>query len=99
MLSTNSDEFGEQKKKTGGMRPVFEGTFVTSSGLFSHRLVEATLGRVDLTSLLEFSASLGNFLGIHAKGLGDIAGTDGLTSFLHCVEDLIFHGVLLMCGV
>ena len=81
------------------MQPVFMGTFVTSSGLFSHRLVEATLGRVDLTSLLEFSASLGNFLGIHAKGLGDIAGTDRLASFLHCVEDLIFHGELLMCGL
>ena len=79
--------------------PVFRGLFVTGAGLFSHRLVVAALGGVDLAGLLELGTGLRDFLGIHAKGLGDIAGTNGLASFFHSVEDLIFHGELLMCGL
>ena len=79
--------------------PVFRGLFVTGAGLFSNRLVIAALGGVDLAGLLELGTGLGDFLGIHAKGLGDIAGTNGLASFFHSVEDLIFHGKLLMCGL
>ena len=69
------------------------------SGLFSYGLVVAALGRIDLAGLLQLGAGLGNFFGIHTKSLGDIAGTDGLASFFHSVEDLIFHGELLMCGL
>ena len=75
--------------------PVFRGLFVTGAGLFSHRLVVAALGGIDLASLLQFGTGLGNFLGIHTESLGDVAGTDGLASFLHRIEDLIFHGKLL----
>ena len=75
------------------------GTHRQKAVLFGNRLVVAAFGRIDLAGLLEFGTGLGNFLGIHAESLGDVAGTDGLASFFHSVEDLIFHGELLMCGL
>ena len=63
--------------------------------LLRYRLVETALGRVYLAGLLQFSNGLGYFLGVHAKDLGDITGTDRFARFLHCFEDLIFHDMLL----
>ena len=93
-----SSGYSWQQKRPAGGTGLSGMTFRNRSGsLFSHRLVVAALGRIDLTSFLQFGTGLGNFLGIHAESLGDIAGTDGLAGFLHSGEDLIFHNELL-CG-
>ena len=97
-MSTDSGLWKGQKK-TGaraGLRIYFS---LQEQGLFSHGLVVAALGGMDLACLLQFGAGLGNLFGIHTKGLGDVARTDGLASFFHSIEDLIFHGELLMCGL
>ena len=90
---------GERQKKTGGRAGLRIDFSLQEQSLFSHGLVVAALGGVDLACLLQFGAGLGNFFGIHAEGLGDVARTDGLAGFFHSVEDLIFHGELLMCGL
>ena len=97
-MSTDSPLWKRQKK-TGGRAGLQIFFSLQERGLFSNGLVVAALGGVDLACLLQFGAGLGNLFGIHTEGLGDVARTDGLASFFHSVEDLNFHGELLMCGL
>jgi hypothetical protein len=84
-----------ERRRRAASRQTLERLRRVCSGLFSHGLVVAALGGIDLAGLLQFGAGLGHFLGIDTEGLGDVAGTDRLASFFHSVEDFIFHGVLL----